>query len=91
MTFNVRLEATGQQFSATTAQTLLQAAQSAGIALASSCRNGTCRTCMTYMSEGQVTYRIEWPGLLKEEKEEGWVLPCVAYAASDITLSGQAV
>ena len=91
MTFNVRLQATGQQFSATTDQTLLQAAEAAGIALANSCRNGTCRTCMTHMSEGQVAYRMEWPGLLKEEKEEGWVLPCVAYAASDITLSGQAV
>ena len=90
MLFTIRLEATGQQFEARADQTLLQAFEAAGIALANSCRNGTCRTCMAHMSEGQVTYRMEWPGLLKEEKEEGWVLPCVAYAASDITLSGQA-
>ena len=90
MLFTVSLNATGQQFEARADQTLLQAAESAGIALSSSCRNGTCRTCMAHTSEGRVSYRIEWPGLLKEEREEGWVLPCVAYAASDITLSGQA-
>jgi ferredoxin len=25
-----------------------------------------------------VRYRVEWPGLLAEEKAEGWILPCVA-------------
>jgi hypothetical protein len=34
-----------------------------------------------------VTYRIEWPGLSAEEKVEGYILPCVAHAASDLTLS----
>ena len=54
--------------------------------LASSCRNGTCRTCMCHARCGQVVYRIEWPGLSADEKRDGFILPCVAYAASDLVL-----
>ena len=68
-------------------QPLLLVAEAAGLPLASSCRNGTCRTCMRRMHSGEVRYRIEWPGLLEEEKREGWVLPCVAHAAADIVLA----
>lgn len=65
---------------------LLYAALRAGIALPNSCRNGTCRTCMCQLLSGEVSYRIRWPGLLPEEKEEGWILPCIAYARSDLVL-----
>ena len=34
----------------------------------------------------KVRYRIAWPGLLAEEKADGWVLPCVALADSDVVL-----
>jgi hypothetical protein len=33
-----------------------------------------------------VTYRIDWPGLSSEEKDGGFILPCVAYPASDLEL-----
>ncbi|WP_027476541.1 2Fe-2S iron-sulfur cluster-binding protein [Curvibacter gracilis] len=59
-------------------ESLLESAERAGIELLSSCRNGTCRTCMCRLVAGEVRYRIEWPGLSREEKAEGWVLPCVA-------------
>jgi ferredoxin len=59
-----------------------------GIAWPSSCRNGTCRTCMAFMREGRVRYAIEWPGLLAEEKAEGWILPCCAHPLSDVALDG---
>lgn len=65
---------------------ILMAAQAAGIKLPSSCRNGTCRTCMCRMVKGEVSYRIEWPGLSRDEKEEGWILPCVGYAHGPIEL-----
>ena len=68
------------------AVTLLEAAAHAGVRLPSSCRNGTCRTCMCRVASGQVSYRIEWPGLLPEEKAQGFILPCVAMAASDLVI-----
>ncbi len=67
-------------------ETLLDAALRAGLSLPRSCRNGTCRACMCRLSSGAVTYRIEWPGLTAEEKTEGWILPCVAVAQSDVTI-----
>jgi ferredoxin len=65
---------------------LLQAAEAGGIELPSSCRNGTCRTCLCKLAAGEIRYRIEWPGVSAEEKAEGWILPCVAEPISDVTL-----
>ena len=67
-------------------QPLLLSAAAAGVELPSSCRNGTCRTCVHRLVAGRVSYRIEWPGLLAEEKAEGWILPCVAYPESDLVI-----
>ena len=76
----------GLRFDCDPGQTLLQAADAAAIELPSSCRNGTCRACLRPLHAGSVDYRIPWPGLLPEEKDGGWVLPCVAYPASDVVL-----
>jgi ferredoxin len=67
-------------------QTLLASAATAGFALPSSCRNGTCRACLCRILSGTVTYRIEWPGVSAEEKRDGFILPCVAYPATDVVL-----
>ena len=65
---------------------ILEAAESGGLRLPSSCRNGTCRACMCRLIEGQVRYRIEWPGLSADEKAAGWILPCVAVPASRLII-----
>lgn len=41
---------------------------------------------MCRLVSGRVVYRIEWPGLTREEKAEGFILPCVAYPASDVEM-----
>jgi len=66
--------------------TLLEAAEMSRVQLPSSCRNGTCRTCMCRLVSGEVSYTIEWPGLTPEEKTEGYVLPCVARPTSNVVL-----
>ena len=76
----------GQAFDAWSNQPLLLSMEQGGINWLSSCRNGTCRTCMAHMAQGQVRYDIEWPGLSADEKAEGYVLPCVAFPCSDVTL-----
>jgi len=65
---------------------VLLGAEAAGVELPNSCRNGTCRTCLCQMLQGAVRYRIDWPGVSAEEKADGWILPCVAYATSDLLL-----
>lgn len=76
----------GVRLRVSTEQPLLASARAAGIELPSSCRNGTCRTCLCRLIQGQVSYRIEWPGLSFEEKRNGFILPCVAYPASDLVM-----
>lgn len=85
-THPVLIQPSGLRFDAPADVPLLRAAQTAGIKLPSSCRNGTCRACMCLMLEGSVVYGIEWPGLSRDEKEEGWILPCVAQAASPLEI-----
>jgi ferredoxin len=81
---------TDLQFSAPADMPLLQAAELAAMSnlkMDSSCRNGTCRTCICQLLEGEVTYRIEWPGLSLDEKHDGFILPCVAYPLSDVVIA----
>jgi ferredoxin len=82
----VRIDPLGVEFDAAPGQTLLRAADAAGIELPSSCRNGTCRTCLCRLLSGEIRYRIEWPGVSADEKAEGWILPCVAEPVGDVVL-----
>lgn len=76
----------GHTFDAWPEHSLLDSMEQGGIAWPSSCRNGSCRTCIGQMRAGQVQYSVEWPGLSAEERQEGWVLPCVAHPVADVVL-----
>ncbi|MCH7342368.1 2Fe-2S iron-sulfur cluster-binding protein [Pelomonas sp. CA6] len=77
-------------FACAPGQSVLEAALAAGVALRSSCRNGSCRACLRELAEGRVRYRIEWPGLSAEEKAQGCILPCVAEPLTDLVLRSPA-
>ncbi|MFZ4286012.1 2Fe-2S iron-sulfur cluster-binding protein [Variovorax sp. HJSM1_2] len=77
---------TGCSFPAPSDLPLLVAAEHAGLRPVSSCRNGTCRSCISHLTRGEVYYSVAWPGLSPDEKAAGFILPCVACAASDVTL-----
>ena len=84
--FQVTLLPYGLRFAARADESLLKAALKALAPLRSSCRNGTCRSCLCRLDSGAIAYEIEWPGLTREEKAEGLVLPCVARPLSDVVL-----
>lgn len=85
-TVTVTIEPQGWTFEAASAQSLFEAARAAGILLPTSCRNGTCRACISELVSGQIHYRVAWPGLSSTEKEEGYLLPCVAVADSALVV-----
>jgi ferredoxin len=85
-TVRIRLQGQGWEFEAAAGVPLLLAAERAGIRLPSSCRNGTCRTCLCRMEGGSVRYLVDWPGVSPDERREGCILPCVAVAETDLTL-----
>lgn len=84
--FIARLSPSGEQCDAWADQSLLDSMEEGGLDWPSSCRNGTCRTCIGHLVSGSVHYAVEWPGLGVEEKAEGCVLPCVAIPESDVVL-----
>ena len=87
-TFRVRIDRQASaDIEADSESSLFSAMTRAGIAWPVSCRNGTCRTCMARLLQGQVRYEIPWPGLSAEEKASGYCLPCVARPMADVVIA----
>lgn len=84
--WTVHIQPQGDTADAWSDQTLLDALESGQLQWPSSCRNGSCRTCLGRITQGRVRYEIEWPGLSTEEIDEGYVLPCVAHPLEDVHL-----
>jgi ferredoxin len=84
--FQVTLLPHDLRFPAHADESLLKAGLRAMAPMRSSCRNGTCRTCLCRLDSGAIAYEIDWPGLTREEKAEGLMLPCVARPLSDVVL-----
>jgi ferredoxin len=84
--FNITIEPENIRFPADATQTILQSAERAHIYPVSSCRNGTCRTCISTLISGDIRYNIDWPGLSAEEKQAGLILPCCAHPLSDLVM-----
>ena len=89
--FKVKVTPAQVEFPAIPTSTLLVSAEAAGVILPSSCRNGTCRTCICKLLSEEVRYLIEWPGLSADEKREGWILPCVAVPKSNLVIEAPSV
>ena len=85
--FSILIVSKSWQFEAADSASVLEAARRAQFALPASCRNGTCRTCICRLVSGRVRYMVEWPGLSADEKKDGYMLPCVAIAESDLVIA----
>ena len=86
-TFRIRVDGQVNEGEADSDTSLFAALTRAGIAWPVSCRNGTCRTCIARLLQGEVRYDIPWPGLSAEEKQEGFCLPCIARPVADVVLT----
>ncbi len=63
-------------------QTILQAALQNQVALPYSCANGVCAACAVKCKSGKVTI-VKNEVLTDAELQQGWILTCTGYAASD--------
>ena len=66
-------------------QTVLAAAEAAGVDLPSSCCSGVCTTCAAQLSEGTV-HQPDAMGVKSELQQQGYALLCVAFPRSDLKL-----
>ena len=68
-------------------QPLLESLRNAGIPVRRACRNGACGVCLCKVTSGKISYRGREPtGLWEHEQQAGFILPCTAYACSDLVL-----
>lgn len=81
----VEFARSGKTCSIRQGQTLLQAAEEAGVGIPSSCRQGQCGTCKTQLLAGSVTMDAE-QGLPPDAREQGFVLTCVGRAHGRVKL-----
>lgn len=66
---------------------LLTALLTSGQPLRKPCRNGVCGLCRCQLLAGEITYEWRVPhGLWQKDIDEGYILPCIARARSDLEL-----
>lgn len=66
-------------------QTVLAAAEAAGVPLPSSCCSGVCTTCAARLVSGTV-HQPDAMGVRAELREQGYALLCVSFPRSDLEL-----
>jgi ferredoxin-NADP reductase len=71
---------------ASAGSTLLDLAERNGVQIPYGCRQGQCGTCATRVLSGRVQMDAE-AGLTAEQKNAGYVLPCVSRAEGTVVLS----
>jgi ferredoxin len=86
-TFTVvcEINGTSHSFSCSPDQTVLAAAEAAGVDLPSSCCSGVCTTCAARLETGTV-HQPDAMGVKAELQEQGYALLCVAFPRSDLKL-----
>ena len=88
-TVRAEFEGTTHSFSCRADQTVLSAAEAAGVMVPSSCCSGVCTTCAARLSEGEV-HQPDAMGVKEDLRKDGFSLLCVAYPRSDLkVIAGQ--
>ncbi len=75
----------GSSVPISTEQTLLSAAQAAGVRVQTSCKKGACGTCRVKIESGSVDIRHDG-GISQREMDKGFALACCSYATSDVVI-----
>ena len=79
------LDGTIFSFACRADQTVLAAAEAAGVPLPSSCCSGVCTTCAAKLIKGSV-HQPDAMGVKAELRQQGYALLCVSYPLSDLQL-----
>lgn len=87
VTYNVSIEvdAIEHSFPCRSDQTVLAAAEAAGVMLPSSCCSGVCTTCAARLKTGSVE-QSDAMGVREDLRADGFTLLCVALPCSDLRL-----
>lgn len=76
----------GRHFSASSNESILEAAIRAGLTIPYSCRTGRCSSCKCRVDKGNVSARQDQLGLTEAEIKDGWILSCINVPQTDLVL-----
>jgi ferredoxin-NADP reductase len=83
--FAITLKSRGERFECGAEESILKAAQRAGLRWPFSCASGVCGTCRTRKLSGEIEMN-QGGGLRPREVAQGWMLPCCSKPMSDLEL-----
>ena len=89
--YSITIELDGQQhhFQCRENQTVLSAAEAAGVPVPSSCCAGVCTTCAALIREG-VVHQPDAMGVKDDLRKEGFALLCVSFPRAEVmAVAGQ--
>jgi glycine betaine catabolism B len=67
-------------------ENILELAEQQEVKIRSSCRAGTCGACKKRKVEGEIRYQGEPDALDDDEKQEGYILTCIAYPVGRVVI-----
>ena len=82
---SIEVDAVEHSFPCRSDQTVLAAAEAAGVMLPSSCCSGVCTTCAARLKSGSVE-QSDAMGVREDLRADGFTLLCVALPCSDLRL-----
>ena len=85
MTFSIKTSS-GRLFEQRPDESILVAAENAGLIFSYSCRTGRCSACKCRLVSGEASTSCVETGLSDAEKEDGWILSCVRTVTTDATI-----
>lgn len=65
---------------------ILEVAEQEGIRIRSSCKQGICGACRVRKVEGTISYETEPEALDDRDRDEGYILPCIACAVGRVVV-----
>ncbi len=85
-TVTISFAQSGKEVTCNGEDLILDVAEAAGIDLPSSCRSGTCGTCKQKLVEGKVEYEGEPEALEDGDREQGFILACIARPVGKVVI-----
>lgn len=86
MSFTVRIEPSGHEFTVEEGESVLDAALRQGFAFPYGCRNGACGSCKGKVLAGEVEYLTPPPALHEDDPENDIAVFCQARPRSDLQI-----
>ena len=83
---NITFTRSGRTAALTPGQTVLEAAEDAGVDIPFECRSGICGQCRTQLVSGRVMMEVE-DALTSADRQGGFILACQAHALRDVEVN----